>query len=388
MPKEIQFHQYEAAYRVGLKHHDDPALGITAARQMMQPTGMDPNSAVALIFNVSHLLRGEVFKRAMSGVIVDSYLTWIRRDRESSAYANAIAALGKHIEYYEKKRNVRRPALRAVLAKHKALLLAPDETTIVLEWDDAASRGYFDILPLGLFAKMGVLKGVVHVTRRPRGKDYHAKCDLTVGVNYAELDYEPYAAFNDKNGMFNGVARLKFADTDRTALESVEWKSMGKVAFTDIPFRCPTYSVPPAPPFTPPAHRAKKRAQMVRERPGQAKFRRDLKSAYAQRCCITGCTVSEALEGAHIDPYRAPASDNLRNGLLLRRDVHAVYDKHLISIEPSSLTIRVAEGARGAGGYADLDGKKLRLPVGPSHHPDPGALERHWKAFQKKQLPD
>ncbi len=121
---------------------------------------------------------------------------------------------------------------------------------------------------------------------------------------------------------------------------------------------------------------------MVRERPGQAKFRRDLKSAYAQRCCISGYAVPEVLEGAHIDPYKAPASDNLRNGLLIRRDIHALFDKHLIAIHPDTLAIHVAKVARKTAGYADLHGTKLQLPVDSSHQPDPGALHRRWKKFR------
>lgn len=378
----IRRDQYEAAYKVGLERHDGK-IGLTEAARRLKGTGLEETSAKILAGNVSYFLKGEIYKRAISIPATNDYLTWIRRDRGDSALANALQALHAHIEYYEAGHNTHRKGLREVWAKHKALLKLPEVNAIQFEYDDSESRGYVDILPLELFAEEGTSKAIIHMVRHSRsGKVYKAQCDITVRAKQAELNYQPYPAFNLKNEMLLGMARLQFEDTDRTAVLSVEWKPKNSGTFKRCRMKSPSFIVPPAPPYVPPVEATGKSVRMVRERPGQAAFRRTLKSVYGNRCCITGCSVPEVLEGAHIDPYIAPASDSIRNGLLLRSDVHTLFDRHLIAIEPSTLRVHVAQAARGVVGYADLNGIVLQQPGNASHHPDQGALERHWKRFR------
>lgn len=378
---KISGSQYHRAYLAGLELYDGK-IGIANAKRRLAPTGINSNSAADLIYNVGHLLRGERYKRAMSFGTTDDFLTWLRRDRGETALKAAVAAVAQHLDYFEQKRHVRLKAHRKVLAKHRELLGAV-ESVVRLEWNDADSRDYVDILPLSFFEKQHKLTGVTHITRHKSGREYLSKCDVLVRAADADLDYEPYAAFNRSQGMLVGVARIRFADSDRTAIAAAEWKPEKEQKFSPTSFAAPKYETPPAPPYIPPTSSAGKKWQAVTQRPGQVKFRKNLKSAYEQRCCITGCAVPEALEGAHIDAYKSPASDNLRNGLLLRRDVHALYDKHLIAIEPETLLIRVTTSVRDLVGYAQLHDTKLTLPKDTSHYPDPGALKRRWKKFKQ-----
>ena len=258
-----------------------------------------------------------------------------------------------------------------------------DEACILLKWKDRVSSRYTDVLPLSLFAVTGLKRGITHFTRDPGHGEVPAKCDITVGRSSADLDYKPYGPFNRPRGMLLGVARLSFADADRTAVRQVQWKPKGKVAFIDYPLAAAGYEIPTPPPYNRPRHTTSKRERMIRERRGQQAFRRNLRSAYNNRCCMTPCAVADALEGAHIDPYRAPGSNNVHNGLLLRKDVHALFDKHLISVEPDTLIIRVSKCALGPGGYAEIHGRKLKRPSDPSCYPDPGALRRHWRQFER-----
>jgi predicted restriction endonuclease len=55
-------------------------------------------------------------------------------------------------------------------------------------------------------------------------------------------------------------------------------------------------------------------------------FRRQLLLAYEGRCAVTGCDVEVALEAAPIEPYQGPHSNDIANGLLLRADVHPLFD--------------------------------------------------------------
>ena len=59
-------------------------------------------------------------------------------------------------------------------------------------------------------------------------------------------------------------------------------------------------------------------------RRGQPEFRRDLIAAYEGRCAVTGCDLVDALEAAHIVPHRGTHTNVVRNGLLLRADIHTL----------------------------------------------------------------
>ena len=75
------------------------------------------------------------------------------------------------------------------------------------------------------------------------------------------------------------------------------------------------------------------RYALRRERIGQQWFRTQLFEAYTGRCAVSGCNVDEALEAAHIENYSGPKSQVVSNGILLRRDLHSLFDAHLISFE-------------------------------------------------------
>ena len=110
------------------------------------------------------------------------------------------------------------------------------------------------------------------------------------------------------------------------------------------------------------------------QRRGQPQFRQDLIQAYNSRCAVTGCTVTEALEAAHIMPYMGEQTNVVKNGLLLRADIHTLYDLGLISIEADSMSI-VVHTKLAATEYAKLDGKKLFMPQDPANQPSRKALE-------------
>ena len=115
-------------------------------------------------------------------------------------------------------------------------------------------------------------------------------------------------------------------------------------------------------------------AAIVR-RQGQPAFRRALMEAYGARCAVTGCEEPAALEAAHIVPYLGPQTHHVQNGLLLRADIHTLFDLGLLRIEPRSFCVRVAQGI--GEHYRDLEGQKLRLPARESDWPSVEALGAH-----------
>ncbi|MET9326946.1 HNH endonuclease signature motif containing protein [Tsukamurella sp. NPDC003166] len=69
------------------------------------------------------------------------------------------------------------------------------------------------------------------------------------------------------------------------------------------------------------------------ERVGQATFRKNVMAAYAGRCAVTGEAVEETLEAAHILDYGSHAISDRWNGVLLRADIHRLFDARLLQID-------------------------------------------------------
>lgn len=74
----------------------------------------------------------------------------------------------------------------------------------------------------------------------------------------------------------------------------------------------------------------------IKLRRGQQDFRKKLLERYDKTCVITGCKIIDILEAAHIRPYRGKNDNNPSNGLLLRADIHTLFDLNLVAIEPDS----------------------------------------------------
>jgi predicted restriction endonuclease len=116
-------------------------------------------------------------------------------------------------------------------------------------------------------------------------------------------------------------------------------------------------------------------AQIVRRR-GQPEFRRQLLAAYRGRCAISGCDATEALEAAHITPFRGTDTNRAGNGILLRADLHTLFDLGLLAISPADLTVALAPSLL-TSAYADLNGKRVRIPDEESMWPSTAALQAH-----------
>ncbi len=112
------------------------------------------------------------------------------------------------------------------------------------------------------------------------------------------------------------------------------------------------------------------------QREGQPSFRQALLNAYGGACAISGCAVEALLEAAHIVPYRGPHTNIAQNGLLLRADLHKLFDLHLLSIDPIERTVRLSEQLKGSE-YACLEGTALRRTSEPAMAPSSEALRHH-----------
>ena len=87
--------------------------------------------------------------------------------------------------------------------------------------------------------------------------------------------------------------------------------------------------------------------QQIRLRQGQPAFRSRLLAAYGRRCAVTGTDVTETLEAAHIRPYAGGGGMETSNGLLLRADLHTLFDLRLLAVDTEHWTVVVHPRVRG-----------------------------------------
>jgi HNH endonuclease len=116
-------------------------------------------------------------------------------------------------------------------------------------------------------------------------------------------------------------------------------------------------------------------SSIVRRR-GQPTFRKNLLAAYNGRCAMTECDVEAVLDAAHIIPYRGEETNHPGNGLLLRTDIHTLFDLKLIAIDATSMCLLVSSSLDGTC-YEELRGKAIKIPDGVPNRPSREALEEH-----------
>lgn len=120
--------------------------------------------------------------------------------------------------------------------------------------------------------------------------------------------------------------------------------------------------------------------RMVLPRLGQGSFRVVVTDAYQRRCAITGERTLPVLEAAHIQSYASGGAHRVDNGLLLRSDLHTLFDRGYLTVTPDlhvevSKRIR-AEFSNGRQYYA-MDGQQISVPASPYARPAPAFLRWH-----------
>ena len=124
--------------------------------------------------------------------------------------------------------------------------------------------------------------------------------------------------------------------------------------------------------------------RQIRERRGQTLFRNALRQRYGDRCLVTGCKILAIIEAAHIRPYRRELDNHAENGLLLRSDIHTLFDLDLLGIDPEHLTVKLHPAISKE--YSGVEGSKLK--VEGSFRPSTEALRHRYESFRcRLQLP-
>ena len=120
--------------------------------------------------------------------------------------------------------------------------------------------------------------------------------------------------------------------------------------------------------------------QLVKPRLGQRAFRILVTDVYGRRCAVTRERTLPALEAAHIRPYSEKGEHEARNGLLLRRDIHSLFDAGYVTITPDlkfEMSRRIREEFDNGKHYYALQGQQIVVPDDVGQRPDSGVLKWH-----------
>lgn len=119
---------------------------------------------------------------------------------------------------------------------------------------------------------------------------------------------------------------------------------------------------------------------LITPRLGQGAFRVAVTEAYGRQCAITDGKVLPALDAAHIKPYGEGGLHLKSNGILLRKDIHSVFDAGYVTIDDDfkfRVSNKVKEVFNNGEEYLRLHGKELRRPSIKTDWPETELLRWH-----------
>lgn len=113
---------------------------------------------------------------------------------------------------------------------------------------------------------------------------------------------------------------------------------------------------------------------------GQQSFQVMVLSAYGRRCAVTGERIRPVLQAAHILPVAEGGQHRIDNGLLLRSDVHTLFDRGYLGLD-GDYRLQVSQRLRAEFGNGEeffaRAGERVGLPSSRSDLPDLDALAWH-----------
>ncbi len=110
--------------------------------------------------------------------------------------------------------------------------------------------------------------------------------------------------------------------------------------------------------------------RVVRVRRGQAGFRAHLLRKFGECCAVTGPAPLVTLEAAHLYSFAEIGKHDDAGGLILRSDIHKLFDRGLLAVDPISLRVNLSPSIRTSQAYSDMHGSRLIAKL--------GATERRW----------
>ncbi len=213
---------------------------------------------------------------------------------------------------------------------------------------------------------------------------YNANFIKSLHENIAIFDYGDNRVIeeNNRQELDIGVMRIIFADDDRSSVQEVHWTDERGRQYTDS--ACTSWDLLPDlndELFLPENDDVPRETTSRKERRLQTRFRYTLLQVYESTCCISKCSIPQTLEAAHIVPSSIPKSFDPRNGLLLRADLHRLFDKNMLGIDPHSRMVRLKGVLANSKEYGQFAGVRIREPKQKNYRPIDEALQRRWRHF-------
>lgn len=115
---------------------------------------------------------------------------------------------------------------------------------------------------------------------------------------------------------------------------------------------------------------------IVRVRRGQRQFREHLLATQGSVCAFTGSAPERVLEAGHLYSYAQLGTHFQHGGLMLRRDIHRLFDDGSLAVDPSRLRVDVAPDLANFPQYARLDGERLAMRL---RDEQVAWLSKHWE---------
>jgi putative restriction endonuclease len=119
---------------------------------------------------------------------------------------------------------------------------------------------------------------------------------------------------------------------------------------------------------------------LVKPRLGQGAFRIVVTDNYERRCAVTSERTLPALDAAHIKPFASGGAHEPSNGILLRRDIHSLFDAGYVTITPAlrfEVSRRIRDEFENGRDYYAMHGREIRIPKPSRLQPDRTALDWH-----------
>ncbi|MXW54962.1 MAG: HNH endonuclease [Gammaproteobacteria bacterium] len=185
---------------------------------------------------------------------------------------------------------------------------------------------------------------------------------LTQTIFFEERDWIPVS-----NSLFPSNVPIKTYNTsesDGLRLWTLVGEQIEQATLGSLESRWPRYGEP----------------QIIRPRLGQGAFRVVITDIYNRRCAVTGERTLPALEASHIHPYSDGGKHEPKNGLLLRGDIHRLFDRGYVTITPKlhfEVSPRIKEEFENGRDYYSLHGTQVASPPQVHLRPDPKALAWH-----------
>lgn len=223
--------------------------------------------------------------------------------------------------------------------------------------------------------KAGIKK---RVSKAPRYKCY--KCDAvfdtpeTHTATVTEYRSRHDAGWSALEGLLSGsdLRNLCEAPKSQQSMRPLQWdafrsaiESAGAVrAMERVAQRTPDFLFPQG-----------HRLEVVRVRRGQGAFRKHLLDTQGESCAFTGDAPARVLEAGHLYSYAELGVHQEHGGLLLRRDVHRLFDDGGLAVDPDSLRVDVSDNLGTYPQYALLHGRHLHTQLKDRQIE---WLSRHW----------